>query len=224
MFLNLHNINYKTNLSKALFSTAFKKIIFCSSYLFFSVNCSAQTFDLPNLDSLFDSIDSFYTNLSDAETHEFKQESKGRWLNYLPSPGYSPFTGGFTFSLNLSAPVQEAKAKKLSAFKIASIKKINLIQASSLKNEVFADYEACRLSILEYHSKDSSVQLRHKAFNLYRRQYERNELTPSAFIANQVEMETLTVQRIAEANNIYKSILSLIIKCKKPMQTNAPAF
>jgi hypothetical protein len=173
---------------------------------------------------LFDSIDSFYSNLSEAETHEFKQSTKGLWLNYLPSPGYSPFTGGFTFSLNLSAPIQEAKSKKLSVLKIASINKINMLQASSLKNEVFADYEACRLSIFEYHSKDSSVQLKHKAFNLYCRQYERNEITPSAFIANQIEMETLNAQRIAEANNIYKSILSLVIKSKKPVNLNAPAF
>lgn len=193
-------------------------------FLLYFGSASAQTISLPSLDSLNICIDDYYEELTKSELEEYKSSKKNRWLNYIPSPGYSPFTGGFTFSVNLSAPVQEAKAKKLSEQKINSVIRLNQIKRNDLKNEVYADFKSLESSVNEFHSKDTLVQLRHKAFNLAKTQYERNEITPTEFLAKQFEIESLNVQLIQEANNIYKSILLLLIKSKKPMQTNAPAF
>ncbi|MDQ2718210.1 MAG: hypothetical protein M3Z26_00410 [Bacteroidota bacterium] len=199
-----------------------KKILF--ALLLFSTGITAQDFSLPVVDSLFLYVDDYYTELTDSETEEFKASNKHHWINYIPSPGYSPFSGGFTFSLNLSAPIQEFKSRKVAAQKINSIKRLNLLQANALKSEVYSIYKALENSINEYHSKDSLESFHHDAFKLFSTQYIRNELTPSDYISKKIAMESFTAQRIAEANNIYKSILLLLIKSKKPMHSNAPAY
>lgn len=199
-----------------------KKILFALLILTNSV--TAQTFDLPDIDSLYDCVEDYYDNLTEAETNEFKQSTKGHWLNYLPSPGYSPFTGGFTFSLNLSAPIQEARLRQASKNKIASIIRLNKLAAQSLKNEVFTDFEALENSINEFNLGDTLVFLKIKAFNLFKTQYERNEITPSDYLAKEYEIQQIQTARIIQRNNIYKSLLLLLLKSKKPMQTNAPAF
>ena len=209
------------NRNKAIVKKAKKAFL----YLLMLTNTAfAQTFSLPEVDSLYETVDDYFEELTDAETKEYKQTTKGRWLNFLPSPGYSPFTGGFSFGLNLSAPIQEAKQRKLSILKIQSIKKINLLQASALKTEIFMAYETIKIAISDYHNKDSSVHLKEKAFQLYSSQYARNEITPSDFLGKQYEIQNIHTQRLFEANEIYKSILLLLIKSKKPVHMNAPAF
>ena len=207
------------NRNKSMVKKA-KKILF--SLLLFSTNIFAQDFSISSYDSLCLYIDFYYEELTDAETDEYKQSNKHRWLNYLPNPGYSPFTGGFTISLNISAPVQEIKSRKLSEQKIQSIKKLHKLQAFSLKIEVFADYKSLQNSIFEYRSRDSLEYFTHEAFKLYTSQYARNEMTPSDFIGKKIAMENFIAQRISEAHNIYQSILLLLIKCKKPVQDHAP--
>ena len=192
-------------------------------FLFFFGSVSAQTFSIPSIDSLYSSVDNYFEDLTKSQIEEFKTSSKHRWLNYLPSPGYSPFTGGFSFSLNISGPLQEIKIKNLSRQKILSIQRLNQIQCNALKNEVFTDFKALEIAVFEFHSKDTLVYLKHEAFNLAKVQYSRNELTPTEFLARQYEIKSLTIQRIEEANNIYKSILLLLLKSKNPMHINAPA-
>lgn len=142
----------------------------------------------------------------------------------MPSPGYSPFTGGFTLSLNLSGPIQELNSRQLRKQKIEAIKKQCVIDAHELKNEVFADRKTLEISIQDYHSRDTLVNLKEKAFKIAKSQYQRNQLTPTDFITKQFELESLHVQRINEANLIFKQILLLLIKSKMPMRSNAPAF
>jgi hypothetical protein len=192
-------------------------------FLLFVSGLSAQTFSLPSYDSLCSEIDSYYDELAEAETKEFQQSNKLRWMNYVPSPGYSPFTGGFSFSLNISGPLQEIKLRRQSALKVQSIKKLFQLQATALKNEVFADYEALKNSIIEYHSRDSLEYFTQEAFNLFCAQYDRHEMTPSDFISKKIAMENFIAQRIAEANKIYQSIFAILIKCKKPVHPHAPA-
>ena len=199
-----------------------KKMLFI--ILFLSTGTSAQSFSVPVLDSLLICIDVYYDSLAAAETLEFKETNKKHWLTYIPSPGYSPFTGGFTFSLNLSAPIQELKNKRIATQKIQSIRKVYHLQAETLKNEVFVDYKALENSIIEFHQKDSLVYFTHLAFDLRSAQYLRNEITPSDFLREKISMENFKAQRLADSNNIYKSILQLIMKSKKPMHSNAPAF
>ena len=183
----------------------------------------AQSLTLPEIDSLDCSIDTYYDDLTESEVQEFKSSNKKRWLNYLPSPGYSPFSGGFTFSINLAAPLQEAKFSNISKNKIASIKRINMLGAKLLKNEVYCDYKAVEISITEFKLKDSLEYLKLKAFKIFKTQYERNEITPSDFLAKQYEIQSIQTARIIERNNIYKSILLLLLKSKQRVQTNAPS-
>lgn len=191
--------------------------------LFISSGTSAQKFPLPSIDSLMIFVDMFYVTLAIAETEEYRENNKKHWINYLPSPGYSPFTGGFSFSLNLSTPIQEVKNKRKAKQKILSIKRLYELQATTLKNEVFVLYKALESSIIEFNQKDSLVYLTHKAFDLRSAQYNRNEITPSDFLREKISMENFISQRLADSNNIYKSILQLLLKSKKPMHSNAPA-
>lgn len=209
---------------KCFTALSFKKWLLTFIYLFSYFNLTAQSFDLPNLDSLYTSIDDYFENLTDADTEAFRETNKGRLLNYLPSPGYSPFTGGFTLSVNLSAPLQELRLKRLSKQRIQAINKQYQLQAETLKNEVFADIKSLELSINDYHSRDTLVHLKDKAFKLAENQYKRHFSTPTEFLARQYEVESIHVQRINEANLIHKQILLLLIKAKKPMHSNAPAF
>ena len=184
----------------------------------------AQNFYVPQIDSLYSYIEQYYKDLTASQIEEFKSVNKYRILNYIPSPGYSPFTGGFSLSFNLSGPIQEIKFKNISKHKTTSIEKINKIQCISLKNNVFVDFKALELSISEFHAKDTLVYLKQEAFNLAKTQYSRNELTPTEYLARQYEIESLKVQRMQEANSIDKALLQLLLKAKIPVHSNAPVF
>lgn len=220
----LHNINYRKNALKCFTALSFKKLLLAFIFLFSYINLTAQSFNLPDIDSLNSSIDNYFKDLTDAETEAIRETNKGRILNYLPNPGYSPFTGGFTLSVNLSAPIQEIRLKRLSKQRITAIVKQYQIQAKTLKNEVFADSKTLEISIQDYYSRDTLVHLKEKAFKLAESQYKRNQSTPTEFLARQYEIEALHVQRINEANLIHKQILLLLIKAKKPMHSYATAF
>lgn len=183
-----------------------------------------QSFTLPPLDTLYHSIDNYYHQLTKAQAEELQQQRKKRWLNYLPSPGYSPFTGGFSLSLNLAAPLAEIRLNEQAKQKLQSIERLNRLQVHQLKNEVFADYQNIERTIEEYHAKDSMVQLKQKAFALYTSQYNRNELTPSEYLNRQQDHEAFKLQRTAEANNIHRSILQLLIKAKAAIAANDDGF
>lgn len=184
---------------------------------------SQSGFLLPDLDSLRISIDLYYSELSASQIEEHQQSAKGRWMNYLPSPGYSPFQGGFTLSLNITAPLQEIKLNKQTAAKIRSIQRLNDMQAQILKNEITADYTTLEMMIEEYNSKEGIEKLKRQAFDLVQKQYQRNELTPSDYLAKETEYQTFVATRLAERNNIYRAINNLLLKARKPVHANAPA-
>lgn len=221
MFSILHNINYRKNLHKSLTLNVF--IILLLSFT--PKKTLSQNFiNLPALDSLLSSVDTFYNNLSIAQIEELKQSTKYRWLNYLPSPGYSPFTGGFTLSVNISGPLSEIKTRHTSKQKTASIIQLNKIVATDLKNSIIADYESLHISIFEFHSKDTLDYLTIEAFNLSKSQYKRNEITPTEFFSSQKNYQSWQVQRLIEGNTINKAILQLFIKSKAAITTNDYGF
>lgn len=191
------------------------KILIIALLPFFS---SAQkSFNLLPCDSFLKAVDKYYYNLSTAQIEELKQTNRLRFLNYIPSPGYSPFTGGVTLSFNILAPLQEIRNTNLIKQKIASIKKINELECESLKNEIKADYEAVQISIYEFNLADTLEFLTLQAFNLSKKQFERNELLPSAFLAIQKSFEQYKLSRVAERNAIRIKIFQLFIKSKMPI-------
>lgn len=192
--------------------------------LVFSVAAQAQhPFALPELDSLHTSIDRYFSEFTASQLEEYRQSAKGRWMNYLPSPGYSPFQGGFTLSLNVMAPLQEIKLAKQTAAKTSSIQRLNGMQAQVLKNEITADYTTLQMMIEEYNSKEGIEELKRQAFDLVQKQYQRNELTPSDYLARKMEYQTFMATKLAERNNIFKAINNLLLKARKPVHANAPA-
>lgn len=185
--------------------------------LAFTFSAPAQHFPLPSYDSVCGCIDTYYHRLNDSQIEEFRYSSKNRWLNYIPSPGYSPFTGGFTVSLNLSAPLQEAKFRQQVNRKIRSISKANDLQATTLKNQAKAEIKALQNAIFEYNLLDSLEYLKQKAFALVSTQYNRNEITPSEFLSKQMEHKNFLISRLTTANAIEQKIFELLIKFKCPV-------
>lgn len=201
-----------------------RKLLTAFTAITMSAYSQAQlTIVLPNPDSLLTSINLYFAELTASQTEEFRQTTQGRWLNYLPSPGYSPFTGGFTLSLNLTAPLQELKLNKQTAARIRSIQQVNRLQAATLKDEVTADYLQLQMILMEYNGKQQIEQLKRQAFELAQKQYERHELTPTEYLARQIEWETFLAGRLQEQHNIYKAINNLLLKARKPVHANAPA-
>jgi hypothetical protein len=219
MISNFHSINYSTNCkSKHTKPNTVLLFAVCANlFLLLSVpnNATAQiSFSIPNIDSLCNNVDSFYNRLTQAQQIELKQSDKYKWLNYLPSPGYSPFTGGLSLNLNLAAPLQAINQKHVSKQKAESIGRINALAAEVLKNEIRVDFNTIQFSIQEFQAKDSLQILKLQAFRLYSSQYQRNEITPSDFLGKQQDFESFKIQRLAEANQIKKAIQQLFIKSK----------
>lgn len=185
--------------------------------LFFSTGTSAQDFKLPTFDSLCGCLDLYFNALTFVESAEFKEKRKGRWLNYIPSPGYSPFTGGFTFSLNLTAPIQEAKTRRQTTLKVQSISRTNDLQKDLLKQQAKANLNALQNSIFEVSAMDSLEYLKEKAFILVSTQYDRNEITPSEFISRQIDYLNYKISRMTQINAIKQKIFELLIKYKCPV-------
>lgn len=184
--------------------------------LLLTVQMQAQSFQIPNYDSLKICIEQHYEQLTLSQVEEFQYQHKKRWLNYIPSPGYSPFTGGFTVSLNVSAPLQEAKFRNQVKQKIRAIQKTNELQMLSLLNEAKVQLLNLQYLIEEYKALDSLQELKELAFKLTATQYERNEITPSEFIARQIDIISFRTSRLSQSNHIQQQILELLIKCKCP--------
>ncbi|MGN6247371.1 MAG: hypothetical protein ACTHNG_03385 [Ginsengibacter sp.] len=194
------------------FSKKAKKL--CCIFLLFSSSLTAQDVSLPSYDSVCDCIDNYYENLINAQTKEFQRQRKSRWLNYLPSPGYSPFTGGFSFTLNLSAPIQEARARRMATLKIQSITETYRLEAFQLKEEAKTDFKGLQNLIFDYHLMDSLDFLKLEAFTLVQHQYQRNEIAPSEFIARQIEYLNYRISRVSAMNAIKQKIFGLLLKYK----------
>lgn len=194
--------------------------ICCASFFAFQMVIAAlplqaqQQCLLPSLDSLLAQIDTFYNRQTAAQFAELADRTKYRWLAYLPNPGYSPFTGGFTLSFNLMAPLGEINQRHLAKMKRLSILRMKSLESDQLKAAIIADHQALQFAIAEYHSKDSLVALKALAFNLYTAQYNRHEITPSEFLSRQMEMENQRAARLSEANRICLMASQLRLKAK----------
>lgn len=187
-------------------------------FILLAIPTCCQPFTLLPIDSLCKSIDSFYQQNTLAQLLELKQSGKYRWVNYLPNPGFNPFTGGFSIQFNLAAPLQEFKTGFAASQKMASIIKLNQMEAEKIKNTIRAKHEAIAFAIKEYEAQDSLVYFREIAFDLYSKQYQRNEMTPSEFLAKQQERQQFQLARLKEANTIKEAIRQLMLIAFYPFQ------
>jgi hypothetical protein len=185
-----------------------------SILLLISFNSFSQDFSFPKLDNFKASINNYYLKKSNAECQEFKTTQKTSIWDLMPNPSYSPFTGGFGASLNLQTLITGKRQKQEKRQKIASIIRLNQLEAEELKNEVSGNYEAILISINDFLERQKLAEIRQKLFNIYRQQYEKNEITPTAFISHEFEIESLKIERKTQENLIKKDILLLKIKAK----------
>lgn len=184
------------------------------------VNANNPAFSLPNLQILYKSIDIYYNNNTNIQIDEVRQTNKFRWLSYVPSPGYSPFTGGFTFSMNLSGPLNEVRNNHTTKAKITAIQLTNQAAANDLKNSIYTDYQRIKNSISEYTQRALLDSLNNQAFGLSQKKYNDSELTPSEFLTIMKQHEEYRLNRIKEQNAIHEAINNLLYKAKMPVASN----
>jgi len=185
---------------------------------------SAQNIELPSLFELTESIDNYYNELTASQKKEHEETNRLRFLNYIPSPSYNPFAGGFAATLNLSAPLQEFKIKRDKRQRNASIEKLNELQAKELKNKIFLQLKSIKISISETTSKNIIDTLKEKSYNLSSQQYEKNDISPSEFLQVRQNFEAYKIQRQTEKNEVNKQIIQLLIDAKKIVITSNDLF
>lgn len=188
------------------------------SFLFFS--SYSQAFYMPDLSDLFGSVDEYYNELTISQQQENKETTKYNWLHYIPSPSYSPFTGGFGISVNITQPLQQVIIKNAKRQKNEAIKKLNALLAKDLKNQISIQYRSIKISIEEYYQHRIIDSLKAKSFNLSSKQYTRNEITPTEYLNQQQGYEMYKLQRVSEENAIKKNILQLLLNAKKAVTAN----
>jgi hypothetical protein len=182
--------------------------------------CYSQRFSIPEPEEIEQSVDHYYSNNAEIQINELSQTRKFRWLSYLPSPGYSPFAGGFTLNMNLTAPLQEIRLNYSTKTRSEAIRQQSILQATDLKNSLTAD----RLTILnrigEYDSRKSLDSLNRLAADLSARKYASNEITPTEFISASKALNEYMNSRQKEANAIHEAIHALRYKAKMPVAAN----
>lgn len=176
----------------------------------------SQSFVLPDTTNLTESISKYYYEQSIIQIDELQQTRKLKWLAYVPVPGYSPFTGGVTLSINLNGPLQEVRANRALINKIEAIERMNSKASRELKETVITDFYAVLSDIEEYNSKIVLDSLKLQSYNLTTALYNRNELTPSEFLVASQTYESWRVQRLAELLAIRKQINQIRLKAKMP--------
>lgn len=194
----------------------FKTLIFLFSVAPFS-KAHAQRFDLPSMDFLKSCVDSFYKQKTKAEVLEFQDAGRGRWLNYIPSPGYSPFTGGFTFSLNLAAPLQEAKARRISKAQVRALHLQNAAQSAADKQVIATEYRALEMAINAFQAGNLIDSLQAQLFQLSKSQYSRQELTPTEYMNRQQSYQAYKISRLNQDNAVRRGVLDLLTKAHAPV-------
>lgn len=209
--MNFHNINYRQILLKPLPVKVFTCVILILSFrLAYSQKINA----LPKLDSLFNSLDTFYIKNCEAKKSEFKESKQKLWTNYIPNIGYSPFAGGFNISFDLDRPFRRLQEKKQVKNKVESIQRICELEVAQDKNLLAADYATVEILIAEFHFKDEMEKLKEDEFKLISKQYDRNEVLPTVFFNKKEELQALRIARFIEVNKINQAITQLFIKAK----------
>jgi uncharacterized protein (DUF885 family) len=186
-----------------------------------SLITSAQKIVLPTLTQLHQAVDEYYTELTASQQQENEETNKKHWLSYIPSPSYNPFAGGFGASMNLSAPIQELAAKRTRKHKNEAIKRLNLLQAKDLKNQITIQYQIIKINVEEYKQRKVIDSLKEKSYNLSQQFYIQNQLSPSEFLQLQQAYETHKLTRITDENNIKKAILQLLNNSKMATITSS---
>lgn len=175
---------------------------------------------LPPLAVMLAAVDTFYAAQTTIQTAEVAQSKKYRWLAYMPNPGYSPFVGGFNVSFNLTGPLQEVRLNHTARQKVKYLDLANAAAARDLKNEVTADYYAVE-NLIETHTKKTRLDsLESLATQLVERKYQKNELTPTQYIAEMKAHELFLVTRYQDQSKIKDAIHTLLLKAKMDVAAN----
>jgi hypothetical protein len=184
------------------------------SLLLFCFFLVSEIFLIPSIQQMNAAIETFYLQQAEIQIDEIRQTKKFHWFSYLPSPGYSPFTGGFTVSLNLASPLQEIRLTHTQKTRIEAIKKNNKQLADDLKNSIKIDYQHIQNLVADFIQHSSLDSLNTLTYDLARKKYKSNEITPSEFIAASKVQAEFKLSRQKEEHAIQEAINSLIYKAK----------
>lgn len=180
-------------------------------------SCSAQNFPIPDQEDLEKAVDRHFSSQLQTQLTELSQTKRFRWLSYLPSPGYSPFAGGFTLNMNLAAPLQEIRLNHAAKTRSEAIRQQSAMLAADLKKSLQADRLAILNRIAEFEARKLLDSLNRLAADLSARKYASNEITPTEFITATKAFNEYLNSRQQQANAIYEAIHSLLYKAKMPV-------
>ena len=190
------------------------RICFLGLCLFSQMVLAQEVFNIPSRETVSQSVDNYFSGVAEMQINEIRQTKKFRWFSYLPSPGYSPFAGGFNLSLNLAGPLQEIRLSHAQKTKIEGILVVNLVQASDLKNSLAVDLARLENLVSDFRSRSSIDSLNALTYALAVKKYNKNELPPSEFITASKTYEEYKLSRRKEENAIREAINNLLYKAK----------
>ncbi|WP_149241497.1 hypothetical protein [Dyadobacter sp. 32] len=183
--------------------------------LWLAASCgNAQDFPVPDQPDLEKAVDRYFSSQLQTQLIELSQTKRFRWLSYLPSPGYSPFAGGFTMSMNLSAPLQEIRLNHATKTRSEAIRQQSAAQATDLKNSLQSDRLTILNRIAEYEARKVLDSLNRLAAELSARKYASNEITPTEYISASKGFNEYLNSRQKEQNAIHEAINNLLYKAK----------
>lgn len=156
--------------------------LFISLLLAISVQVSAQNMS----DSeVREAIQTKYDSLAIGEIYQQERMKKWRFLNFLPSPGYSVLQGP-TLTYNLGQVTRFFEARE--RYRVEAEKTTNKYQEKA--EEDYKDYLELKYQIQEKEAEVSYqskvLDLERKLFAISERKYENHEITPSEFLTDEI--------------------------------------
>jgi hypothetical protein len=204
-------LNYNNLIKRAL--------VLCTIFSLCLVATAQQIKVIPSLMVFHSAIDDFYMKKNIADKNIVQESKRYRYLSFLPSPSYSPFTGGFSLNSNLSAILTEIRKRHFDKQNIKAIEARNDSARRSLINEVSSLYfgvQAMMQANMDQSKTDSLVLVQ---YQLFESKYANNQIQPTEFLSLQKSYQDYQQNRTAQRTAIHLAVINLFLKSKMDVVT-----
>ena len=151
------------------------------------ISCEAQ--ELVSLDSLLNQVKRLSKAKKESEIIEFNYEMKGKFLNYVPSVGFSFGLPSVNWSLSEILAIR--KDKKVRKQKIKSIILKNDNELSKKIEVVKIKYKKLEVEFRKLEQKEGSILICQKIFKIYKEAFEKEEIAPLEFYKQTLAKENV---------------------------------
>jgi hypothetical protein len=170
---------------------------------------------VPNLDSLKNSCQYFYTKQAIADLAQFDYRIKAQFLNYIPSPGWNVATNSPIFSINFS-----------DIFRVVNLRRQNIAQARRIILFYEAQMNAALIEVTQLHTSLTNqlslynaslkvLELEKQKFSMVEKDYTLAVIPPSEFLTAQIAFNNLINNLNVRLFDLQKAKAELLIKAKK---------